>query len=897
MCKSRVSLLLVALLIGFGLQWSLSIEIVASETVAPYYPIQYSLLGNTGHVYGSLSDLQSENGSHMIFRSYASQLSVQTLYAHQETTVINNTGFPLLKLESAAHYGVNLVASMNLTGRQLWGKLVYPLAGITTIPSSNWTFNYRTWHSDVPENASTNSPTLSGTGTWTDPDEARTSDNTYAHASTPQARQEYGFYGFDLPPEATITKVEVGYEAYTSSNERLGISLSWDGGSTWATEHVTPVLGTADPDSVTWVDFSNSTDWTAYKLSDGVFLSRMRAIRVGWNMGYVYVDWLPARVTYTSGTPSAHASANILIRKSDGSIRQTLASNVANSIAISTSPQTLFGIYPWSSYAVVNETDYLEVDYYLNVERAFSGVTAFLRIDDVTLTPTEQTRLAGVVLPSEYTMEVEFSGPSNADYWSSLLWAADSAWSTDSVSVTLQLHNYTMNAYSTGGDGYIAYVSSALSETDETKSQALTVKLMDFRDALGNWKVKIRGVKVTTSQFDFMADSVKYEVASIEPPDIAISNIICSSTSIYPGQAITINVTAANEGGTTETFYVTLLCNDTQIGERLVSNLAPNANTKITFGWNATKVLSGIYTIGAIADIVPWELDVADNSLLGETITILPAPLENDPSLLPFTILIGIAAVVGIISGILLKKRRIGSKFASFDYFNKIISGGIPAGSSVLITGRTSSGKSILCQQLAYKYLTEKKACVFVSYDNLPDRIRKDMEILGWDLHKYEQEGTCIFVDGCSSIAGTSSKEKHSVQQPFALTELSIAISTAWKKINDMPKTLFLDSATSLFTNLDASRVIGFLQDRSAKTRVDNGVFVFTLAKGTLEPNFVGSLEEIVDCIIELDVHEGQGNNLMRLSVKKLRGQSHFRGWITFRVEPNRGIVFKPKRS
>jgi KaiC/GvpD/RAD55 family RecA-like ATPase len=897
MCKSRVSSLLVVLLTGFGIQWSLSVEIAASETVAPYYPIQYSLLGNTSHVSGSLSDLQSENGSYMVFRSYASQLSVQTLYAHQDAMVINNMGFSRLKLESADAYGIDLVASMNSTGRQLWGKLVYPLTGIAAIPSSTWAFNYRTWHSAVPENASINSPILSGSGTWTNPDEAHTSNDIYASTSAPRARQEYGFYGFHMPSNATITKVEVGYEAYTSSNEELGISLSWDGGSTWTTEYVTPVLETADPDAVTWVDFSYSTDWTAGKLSDGAFLSRMRAIRVGWRMGYVYVDWLPVRVTYTIGIPSARASANILIRKSDSSIRQTLASNVANSNAISTSPETLFGTYHWSSYAVVNETDYLEIDYYLNVEQALSGVTAFLRIDDVTLTLTEQTRLAGVMLPSEYTMEVEFSGSSNADYWSQLLWVADSAWSTDSVSVTVQLHNYTLNAYSTGGDGYIAYVSSALSETDETKSQVLAVNPMDFRDSPGNWKMKIMGVKETTSQFYFMADSVKYEVASIEPPDIAISNIICSPTSMYPGEVITINVTVENEGGTTETFYVTLLCNDTQIGERLVSNLAPSTNTKMRFDWNATEVLSGIYTITAIADVVPWELDVADNRLLGETITILPVPAENDSSLLPFTIPVGIAVVVGLISGMLLKRRKTGSKFVSFDYFNKIISGGIPDGSAVLITGGTSSGKSILCQQLAYKYLTEKKACIFISYDNLPDRIRKDMEILGWDLHKYEQEGTCIFIDGCSSIAGTSSKEKYSVQQPFALTELSIVISTVWKRIDNMPKTLFLDSATSLFTNLDASRVIGFLQDRSAKTKVDGGIFVFTLGKGTLEPNFVSSLEEIVDCIIELDVDEGQGNNLMKLRVKKLRGQSHLQEWVPFRVEPNHGIVFKPKRD
>ncbi len=889
-------MLLAVLLAGFCLQWLLSIGVVSSQTVAPYYPIEYSVLGNTNYVSGSLSDLQFENGSYMVFRSYASELSAQTLYAHQETTVINNTMYSRLKLENADGYGNDLTASMDLAGKQLWGKFVYPLTGVTSIPSTLWTFHYRTWHSDVPESISTNSPNSYGIGNWVTPRRAYTSDDTYAYSSTPNAMQRYGFYNFDLPSTAKITKVEVGYEAYTSEDERLGITLSWINGSTWAAEHISPTLGNADLDAVTWVDFSNATDWTTSKLLNGVFYSRVRAVRTGFSMGDVFVDWLPVRVTYISGAPSAYASVNILIRKSDGTIRQTMAAEVANSNVISITPQTLLGNYSWLSYVVVNKTDYLEIDYYLNVERASSGASAFLRIDDATLTLAEQTKLVGVMLPREYTMETELSGKSNTDYWAQLLWAVDSAWSIDRVFVTLQLYNYTLDAYSTSGNGYIEYVSNAIAETDETKNQLIANCPMDFRNSLGNWKMKIRGAKVATSQFYFMADLAKYEVASIEPPDIAISNITCSSNSVYLGQAITINVTVMNEGGTTETFNVTVLCSNTQVGKRLVPNLAPHTSTKLTFKLDATEVSLGPHTIKAIADEIAGEVDVVDNTLSGEPITVLPVPSKSGPSFLSFILPISIAAV-GAISGILLKKRKRSYKLAGFDYFNEILGGGIPVGSSVLITGSTASGKSILCQQLVYETFIGKKACVFISYDNLPDRIRKNMKTLGWDLSQYEQERELIFVDCYSSLAGTGSHEKHSVQQPFALTELRIAISTAWDEINNAPKALFLDSATSLFTNLDASRVIGFLQDRSAKIKADNGVFIFTLGKGTLAANFVNRLEEVVDCIIELDTYEDQGKNLKKMRVKKLRGQSHSEEWVTFFIEPSRGIVFKSRKG
>jgi KaiC/GvpD/RAD55 family RecA-like ATPase len=810
--------------------------------------------------------------------------------------MINSTEYSLLRLGSADSLGNDLSAPMNLTGRQLLGRFVYPLAGVTAIPSSNWTSHYRTWQSNAPENITINSPNLSDMGTWINPELAYVSNDTYAYAQNPNAQQQYGYYGLNLPSNATITKVEVGCEAYTSTNEGLGITLSWTDGVGWATEVIVPQLGGADLDAVTWVDFSNATDWTASKLSDMEFRTRVRAIRTGMAMGTVFLDWIPVRVTYIYNPPVAHASLDILIRKSDGTIRQTIATDAANSYALSTFPQTLLGNYSWSSYVVVNETDYLETDYYLDIEATLDNVTAYLRIDDVGLTLIDQSRITGVILPNEYAMEVELSGSSNTDSWSTLFWTIDSAWSTGGVSVELQLYNYTLNAYSLGGDGYIQYLSSATSETNETKSQIVTSSPMDFRDSQGKWKMKIKGVKATTSQFYCRADLAKYEVTSNPLSDIAIQNITCSSNSIYAGESVTINVTVINEGETTQTFNVTVLCNGTSIGKQLVSDLAPSTSVKLTFNWNTTGAPLGSYAINAVADTVPEESDTSDNVRIYGNVTIHPVTSENGPSLFPYILPICLVAV-GAISGIVLKKRLARTKSAGFNYFNEILGGGIPAGSSVLIVGDTGSGKSLLCQQLAHKCLTDKKAVVFASYDDLPDRIRKNMQTIGSNLSKFEEERALIFIDCCSSMAGARSKEKHSVQQPFALTELSIATSTALDETNIAQRTLFLDSATSLFGNLDASRVIGFLQDRSAKIKADNGIFVFTLGKETLQPKFANRLEEAVDCIIELSACEERGSSSRKLRVKKLTGQKHSEEWVKFTIEPDRGIVFQVKKT
>ncbi len=113
------------------------------------------------------------------------------------------------------------------------------------------------------------------------------------------------------------------------------------------------------------------------------------------------------------------------------------------------------------------------------------------------------------VWSSGYVVDVEFTGSSDIEDWSQLTWMIDSAWTTGSVDVTLQLYNFTLGGYPTSGDGYINYLSSATADTDETQSQTITQNPTHFRNATGHWKMKIRGVKTTDTSFDFKADWVE----------------------------------------------------------------------------------------------------------------------------------------------------------------------------------------------------------------------------------------------------------------------------------------------------------------------------------------------------------------------------------------------------
>jgi hypothetical protein len=223
------------------------------------------------------------------------------------------------------------------------------------------------------------------------------------------------------------------------------------------------------------------------------------------------------RASRDSGV-TAHCDVDILIRRSGGQVRGSIiASDVANSANIpSTSFSTLSGTYSWSSYTVVDQTDYLEIDYYIHVTTSSSGRSVHLRYDDNTLALADQTQVTNVNLPSQYTCAAEFIGKSNTPApWNDLIWTIVSSATDSGVSVSFQLYNYP-TGYPTSGDGFI---TDTVGTSELTKTQTITTNPTGYKDGSGYWKLKVTAVKSTSAQFDVNLDLMRY---SPEVPNYAL---------------------------------------------------------------------------------------------------------------------------------------------------------------------------------------------------------------------------------------------------------------------------------------------------------------------------------------------------------------------------------------
>jgi hypothetical protein len=178
------------------------------------------------------------------------------------------------------------------------------------------------------------------------------------------------------------------------------------------------------------------------------------------------------------------------------------------------------------------------------------------------------------VWSDEYTSEVEFTGVSNTENWTQLNWMSNTAWTTASVSVTIQLYNFTSGAYQTSGFGYVAYTSSATPNTDENSTQSTSVGTTDFRNATGYWKIKIIGVKTGATQFDLKADFIEFN-------------------EVNQGGAL---ITLENDGSLT-CHIVSVWVNNSTIHQRYTVNTFINSGETLSQAYSPISLPNGSYTI------------------------------------------------------------------------------------------------------------------------------------------------------------------------------------------------------------------------------------------------------------------------------------------------------------
>lgn len=72
---------------------------------------------------------------------------------------------------------------------------------------------------------------------------------------------------------------------------------------------------------------------------------------------------------------------------------------------------------------------------------------------------------------------------------------------------------------------------------------------------------------------------------------------------------------------------------------------------------------------------------------------------------------------------------------------DELLKGGLIKGSSVLISGATGTGKTILSMQYLWEGLKEGDDCLFITFEESPKDVKESAGLFGWNFEKHEEEG------------------------------------------------------------------------------------------------------------------------------------------------------------
>ncbi len=223
--------------------------------------------------------------------------------------------------------------------------------------------------------------------------------------------------------------------------------------------------------------------------------------------------------------------------------------------------------------------------------------------------------------------------------------------------------------------------------------------------------------------------------------------------------------------------------------------------------------------------------------------------------------------------------------------FDSLSHGGLPEGRTTLVSGTAGSAKTVFaCQFLAEGIIQTNKGGVFVTFEESPQDIRRNMKGFGWDIPRWEAEGKWAFVD-----ASPQPGAETVFAGAFDLGALLARIEHAVEKVG--AKRLSMDSIGAIFQQFkDASIVRGEVFRIAAALKKMDITSIIT-AERTQEYGEIGryGVEEFVtDNVIILRNALEQEKRRRTLEILKFRGTDHQKGEFPFTVISGEGVIIIP---
>jgi len=230
--------------------------------------------------------------------------------------------------------------------------------------------------------------------------------------------------------------------------------------------------------------------------------------------------------------------------------------------------------------------------------------------------------------------------------------------------------------------------------------------------------------------------------------------------------------------------------------------------------------------------------------------------------------------------------------------FDRLIeSGGIPTGTSVLVSGGPGSGKTIFCLQLVHNLAQAGRKCFYLSFEESAERLRQRGSQFGWNIGSLLKKGT-LKIKRMDPLKVSRSIEalydRASGEEWIPKTQMPELTSRKNK-----PQIVVVDSITALESAFAGKpEHYRVYIEQLFRLLEHAGATAFLITEPTAQDKYsrTGVEEFLADGVVAMHNFRAKFSRLRGIEIVKLRGGRHISGMVPMEITSEGIEIFPGER-
>ncbi|MFQ5887479.1 MAG: ATPase domain-containing protein [Candidatus Hydrothermarchaeales archaeon] len=219
--------------------------------------------------------------------------------------------------------------------------------------------------------------------------------------------------------------------------------------------------------------------------------------------------------------------------------------------------------------------------------------------------------------------------------------------------------------------------------------------------------------------------------------------------------------------------------------------------------------------------------------------------------------------------------------------------GGYPQGNSIVVMGGPGSGKSIFAMQYIYNGASKYgESGVYITLEELPEKIRRNMSNFGWDIKGLEDAGKLLIMDATTPRITAEGVGADVIEKGLEVENLIANMEGTIKELNAVRVVIDSLSLMGIYSKTDFDLRTQLLKLSATLS----GLGCTSLVVAEAKKDVIGIKEfppetYMFDGVITLRYDTDSQER--RLAIRKMRGTKHVLGAFNFNIDEN-GISVSP---